>query len=106
MAKMMPRWERKLRKVIRSIGEAGKVTLRAHEVVKTPHKVIANSIFDKLSKVNKVPKRRGQIRNRQQFYNPKINRWIVQDTKTGKILRQKKGKKPYKNIRIAKRKRR
>lgn len=101
----MPKWERKLRKVIGSIGEAGKATLIAHEVIRSPHKVIVSRIFDKLSKVDKVPKRRGSIRNRQQFYNPRINRWIVQDTKTGKILRQKKGKKPYKNIRIAKRRR-
>jgi len=106
MARMMPKWERKVRKIIGNIGEIGKASLTAHEIVKSPHKAVAKGIFNRLVKVNKVPKRRGQIRNRQQFYNPRINRWVVQDTRTGKILRQKKGKNPYKNIRVAKRKRR
>jgi len=42
----------------------------------------------------------GQIKNREQYLNPKTGQWVVKDTTSGKFLRVKKSDdKPFKNIR-------
>ena len=42
--------------------------------------------------------RKGAVRNRIQFYNPKVKRWVKMDTKKGRIISVKSDKKPYKGI--------
>lgn len=42
---------------------------------------------------------RGAIRERSQFYNPQINRWVKRDTSTGKIMDVKQDGQPFKGVR-------
>ncbi|HTT80562.1 MAG TPA: hypothetical protein VMF86_12865 [Stellaceae bacterium] len=41
----------------------------------------------------------GFVKNRVQIRNPRTDRWIKVDTKTGRIIDQKKTREPYKGIR-------
>jgi hypothetical protein len=43
--------------------------------------------------------RRGAIRERSQFYNPQIERWVKRDTNTGKIMDVKQDPHPFKGVR-------
>jgi len=41
----------------------------------------------------------GAVRERSQFYNPTVDRWIKRDTETGRILDQKVDGDPFKGVR-------
>ncbi len=41
----------------------------------------------------------GAIKDRVQIHNPRTDRWVKLDTRTGRIVDQKKSKGPYKGIR-------
>jgi hypothetical protein len=43
--------------------------------------------------------RKGTVANRVQVKNPRTDRWVKVDTKTGKIVDQKKTPGPYKGVR-------
>jgi hypothetical protein len=43
--------------------------------------------------------RQGAVRDREQVYNSKINRWIKQSSDTGRFMDQKIDGKPFKGVR-------
>jgi hypothetical protein len=43
--------------------------------------------------------RQGSVKDRVQIRNPRTDRYVKVDTKTGRILEQKKTKGPYKGVR-------
>jgi len=43
--------------------------------------------------------RNGQVRDRSQVHNPKIDRWIKRDTDTGRFMDQKENGDPFKGVR-------
>jgi len=43
--------------------------------------------------------REGQIRDRSQVYNDKIDRWTKRDADTGKFMDQKSNGEPFKGVR-------
>lgn len=46
--------------------------------------------------------RRGMVRGRSQTYNPKIDKYVKRDTKTGKFLNVKQDGKKFKGVRTEK----
>ena len=101
MAKMMDRRERKIRKIIGKWARAALDFMDMKEAVTSPHTYLAKKVLEEASKADKVKMRRGPVRNREQFLNPRTGRYYVRE-KGGKILYGGK-KSPYKNIRFAKR---
>ena len=104
MAKMMGRRERKIRKIIGKGARAGVDFMDMKEAVTSPHTYLAKKVLEEAAKADKVRMRRGPVRNREQFLNPRTGRYYVRE-KGGKILYGGK-KSPYKNIRFAKRRKR
>ncbi|HEX6909505.1 MAG TPA: hypothetical protein VF142_03900 [Longimicrobium sp.] len=47
----------------------------------------------------KGPGRRGAVRQRSQFKNPKSDTWVKRDTQTGRIMDVKKDGTPFKGVR-------
>jgi len=43
--------------------------------------------------------RNGQVRDRSQVHNPKLDRWIKRDTDTGRFMDQKENGDPFKGVR-------
>lgn len=43
--------------------------------------------------------RNGAVKNRSQTHNPKNDKWVERDTKTGKFINQKADEKPFKGVR-------
>ncbi len=99
MAKMMPEKERKMRKFVAAIGKGTKRALDAYGWAKSPHIKVVESAADRMSRADDLRKIRGAQRNRVQYLNPKTQRWVKVDTKTGKIVGHKKTPGPYKNVR-------
>ncbi len=52
-----------------------------------------------MAKTTNEGARVGTVRDRIQVLNPVTRRWVKLDTKTGKIVAQKKDSVPYKGIR-------
>jgi len=44
-------------------------------------------------------RRAGSVRDRSQTHNPKTDRWVKRDTKTGQFTNQKADKEPFKGVR-------
>jgi hypothetical protein len=47
----------------------------------------------------KGPGRHGAVRDREQVYNPKVDRWVKQDSTTGRFMDQKVDGTPFKGVR-------
>ena len=105
MAKMMSRKERQIRKIIGKGARLGLGVMELKEVVTSPHTYAIKKALKSASSVDKVKMRRGTYRHREQFINTHTKRYYVRDTITHKILYGGK-KSPYKNIRMAKRRKR
>lgn len=43
--------------------------------------------------------RHGQVTQRSQVYNERIDRWVKRDTETGKFMDQKENGEPFKGVR-------
>ena len=43
--------------------------------------------------------RNGQVRDRSQVHNPKLDRWTKRDTDTGRFMDQKENGDPFKGVR-------
>jgi len=99
---MKYKYPNKSRKVIKKVALIIKNFQKTKSYMKNPLKSVANDLINHASKLDTKRKDNGSIKNRVQVYNPKTKRFVVKDSKTGKILRNrsKKGT-PYKNIRIA-----
>ena len=41
----------------------------------------------------------GAVRNRSQFFNPKIQRWVKRNSETGRFMEVKRNAKKFKGIR-------
>ena len=104
MAKLMNSKERKARKVMAGIARELLELMEVKEVVTTPHTYALKKALEAVSKADKVKMRRGTVRNREQFLNPRTVRYYVRE-KGGRILYGGK-KSPYKNIRMVKGRRR
>ena len=48
--------------------------------------------------------RKGQVKNRSQVFDPKNNKWVKRDQKTGKFMDQKSSGEPFKGVRKEKNK--
>ncbi len=101
MAKLMNSKERKARKVVSGIARELLELMEVKEAVTTPHTYALKKALEKASKVDKVKMRRGPVRKREQFLNPRTGRYYVRDTKTHKIVYGGK-RSPYKGVRLHK----
>lgn len=99
---MKYRYPNKSRKVIKKVALGIKKYQKTKNYMKNPIKSTANDLINHASKLDTKRKNKGSVKNRVQVYNPKTKRFVVKNSKTGKILRNrsKKGT-PYKNIRVA-----
>ena len=104
MAKMMSRKERQIRKIIGKGARLGLGIMELKEAATSPHTYAIKKALERISSIDKVKMRRGTYKHREQFLNPHNKRYYVRDTKTHKILYGGK-RSPYKNIRMAKRRR-
>ena len=104
MSKRISEKERKIRKFVAGVGKSAKGVLDAYSWLKSPHIKAAEAVADKMSKADSGRKIRGPQRNRAQYLNHRTNKWVKVDTRTGKIISQKKTYGPYKNVRKLKRK--
>ncbi len=104
MAKMMNRKEIKARKVVSGIARGALGVMEAKEAVTSPHTYVLKKVLEKASKADKVKMRRGTVKNREQFLNPRNGRYYVRDR--GGRIRYGGKKSPYKNIRMVKRRKR
>ncbi len=100
MAKMRKKRERKARKAVAKTARGLLAILEAKEAATSPHTYMAKKTLERLSKLDKVNMRRGVVRKRKQFLNPRNGRYYVMDDK-GRILYGGK-RSPYKNIRMVK----
>ena len=91
----------KYKKVLKETASSLLILKKLKNYLKNPLGEALNLSLDRASKMNTKRKNVGQVRNRKQFYNPRIKRYVKMNTKTGKIVgvRSIKGVR-YKNIRI------
>lgn len=90
-----PNIPKKIAGIIGTVGEKG---IKAKNLVTHPHEQAILFGSEKLRKYSKEGTGlKGSVRNRQQSYNPKTKDFVVQDTKTGRILYHSKN--PRKKIR-------
>lgn len=95
-------YPKKYRKAIKKAAIGIKKYQKTKDYMKNPIKSAVNGLINRASELDTKRKAKGSVKDRVQVYNSKTKRFIVKDTKTGKILRNrsKKGT-PYKGIRIA-----
>jgi len=103
----MARIRRKIwRDIIAKAARATKAALTIQGFVKNPINTSIKVALNKATSLDKYRKLRGMYRNRVQYLNPRTKRWIIKDTRTGKIVWVKKTPGPAKNIRKVIKKRR
>ncbi len=99
MARMGSRGERRIRKTAGAVGRAILTGMEVEEAITSPHKTAIRIVAEKMAKADKVPMRRGPVRERYQVYNPRIGKWVKYDSRTGRIVGVKKDGLPYKGVR-------
>ena len=106
MAKMKSRFKRRLM----NIAKVGGKSIQTGRKIETTARNPVGSILDTSAKILKKwgngPKRRGAVRGKIQYINPKTGKWTKKDLKTGRTVGAKKTYGPYKSVRKGRRKRR
>lgn len=101
---MAKRKRKPLRDLTARIARVVKAVLTMKSFMQNPVGKGAEMIIDKATRLDNHRKLKGAYRNRVQYLNPRIKRWVVKDMKTGRFVRVKRDSKPFKNIRKALRK--
>jgi len=99
MAKMMNKKERRARKLVAKAARGALGAMELKEAVTSPHTFATKEMLKKAAKADKVPMRRGLVRDRYQVYNSRTGRWVKINAKTGRIVGVKKDGLPYKGVR-------
>lgn len=78
---------------------------KAHKILTKPVRSAGELAINKLANMNTKRKQSGNVRNRDQIYNPKTQRFVKRDRKTGKFVQCSSRKnRPYANVAYHKRK--
>ncbi len=99
MERFEPRWKTQVKKIARNLGSGVRRAKLAHDVARRPVSVAVDKGAHALERWGSRPSRKGVVRNRVQHYNPKTKKWVKQDTKTGRIIGQKRTTGRYRNVR-------
>lgn len=90
-----PRYKKYAKKVAQGLV----LFKKTHKILKNPLNGLSDLALKKTSEMDTRRKSVGKVRDREQFYHPKLKRWVKRDRSTKRILKVRSVKYiPYKNI--------
>lgn len=96
-----PKYKKRTKKVAQIVQKVR----TAHKMLTNPLKAAGEIAIDRLANMDTKRKSRGYIGNRDQVYNPKTQRFVKRDRKTGKFIQcSSRRNRPYANVAYHKRK--
>ena len=99
LARMDSKGTRKMKNLMKRFATTHRIASSTKKAATNPVGFIAEKALRRIESYGESPRRRGMIRNRVQYYNPRTGSFVKKDAKTGRIIGSKK-RLPYKNVRM------